>query len=151
MLNEVGRYRKQQASRNLRPACSVRLHEAGLCRNPAHQEVGARRRESCLEIVGMKKGMRKEFGIIRSRCTRGTMKAETKDLSMLERDILEWDIPEEVLAVLLKDRTTGRNLIWATDDYADRGKGFAAWRKSWLNEAGICRNSAHHEEDVKET
>lgn len=79
------------------------------------------------------------------------MKAETKDLSMLERDILEWNIPAEVLAVLLKDRTTGRNLIWATDDYADRGKGFAAWRKSWLNEAGICRNSAHHEEDVKET
>ena len=54
------------------------------------------------------------------------MKAETKDISMLERDILEWDIPEEVLAVLLKDRTTGRNLIWATDDYAERGKGFAA-------------------------
>ena len=54
------------------------------------------------------------------------MKTETKDISMFERDILEWDIPEEVLAVLLKDRTTGRNLIWATDDYAERGKGFAA-------------------------
>lgn len=54
------------------------------------------------------------------------MKTEIRDISMLERDILEWDIPEEVLAVLLKDRTTGRNLIWATDDYADRGKGFAA-------------------------
>ena len=54
------------------------------------------------------------------------MKAETKDLSMLERDILEWSIPEEVLAVLLKDRSTGRNLIWATDDYAERGKGFDA-------------------------
>ena len=46
--------------------------------------------------------------------------------SQLERDILEWNIPEEVLTVLLKDRTTGRNLIWATDDYAERGKGFAA-------------------------
>ena len=54
------------------------------------------------------------------------MKTETKDISMFERDILEWDIPEEVLAVLLKDRTTGRNLIWATDDYAERGKGFCA-------------------------
>ncbi len=54
------------------------------------------------------------------------MNAETKDLSMLERDILEWSIPEEVLAVLLKDRSTGRNLIWATDDYAERGKGFDA-------------------------
>ena len=37
-------------------------------------------------------------------------------------DILERNVPEEVLAVLLKDRSTGRNLIWATDDYAVRGK-----------------------------
>ena len=37
-------------------------------------------------------------------------------------DILERSVPEEVLAVLLKDRSTGRNLIWATDDYAVRGK-----------------------------
>ena len=51
------------------------------------------------------------------------MRAETRDCSQLERDILEWDIPEEVLAVLLKDRTTGHNLIWATDDYAERGDG----------------------------
>ena len=42
--------------------------------------------------------------------------------SALARDILEWSIPEEVLAVLLKDRSTGRNLIWATDDYVARGK-----------------------------
>ncbi len=27
----------------------------------------------------------------------------------LARDILEWHVPEEVLAVLLKDRSTGRN------------------------------------------
>ncbi len=46
--------------------------------------------------------------------------------SALARDILEWNVPEEVLAVLLKDRSTGRNLIWATDDYAARGKGFGA-------------------------
>ena len=43
-----------------------------------------------------------------------------------ERDILECHVPEEVLAVLLKDRSTGKNLIWATDDYAARGKGFGA-------------------------
>ena len=54
------------------------------------------------------------------------MNAETTDCSQLERDILEWNVPEEVLAVLLKDRTTGHNLIWATDDYAERGDGFAA-------------------------
>ncbi len=47
----------------------------------------------------------------------------TKGTSGFDRDILEWNIPEEVLAVLLKDRSTGRNLIWATDDYAERGKG----------------------------
>ena len=29
--------------------------------------------------------------------------------SALKRDILEWHVPEEVLAVLLKDRSTGRN------------------------------------------
>ena len=33
---------------------------------------------------------------------------------VLTRDILERHVPEEVLAVLLKDRSTGRNLIWAT-------------------------------------
>lgn len=44
----------------------------------------------------------------------------------LARDILEWHVPDEVLAVLLKDRSTGRNLIWATDDYAARCKGFGA-------------------------
>ena len=50
----------------------------------------------------------------------------TKGISGFDRDILEWSIPEEVLAVLLKDRSTGCNLIWATDDYAARGKGFGA-------------------------
>ena len=54
------------------------------------------------------------------------MNAKMTDCSQLERDILEWDIPEEVLTVLLKDRSTDRNLIWATDDYAVRGKGFGA-------------------------
>ena len=49
-----------------------------------------------------------------------------KETCGFDRDILEWSIPEEVLAVLLKDRSTGRNLIWATDDYAARGKGFGA-------------------------
>lgn len=53
------------------------------------------------------------------------MRTNTTD-GVLKRDILEWHIPEEVLAVLLKDRSTGRNLIWATDDYAARGKGFGA-------------------------
>ncbi|MBQ3342919.1 MAG: hypothetical protein IJG84_13540 [Kiritimatiellae bacterium] len=45
------------------------------------------------------------------------MQSEAKDIGDLDRDILEWNVPEEVLAVLLKDRSTGRNLIWATDGY----------------------------------
>ncbi|MBR3223082.1 MAG: hypothetical protein IKF72_12745 [Kiritimatiellae bacterium] len=45
------------------------------------------------------------------------MRGKSTD-SALARDILEWNVPDEVLAVLLKDRSTGRNLIWATDDYA---------------------------------
>ena len=48
------------------------------------------------------------------------MRGRTTD-SALKRDILEWNVPEEVLAVLLKDRSTGRNLIWVTDDHAARG------------------------------
>ena len=49
------------------------------------------------------------------------MRGKSTD-SALARDILEWNVPEEVLAVLLKDRSTGRNLIWVTDDHAARGK-----------------------------
>lgn len=43
---------------------------------------------------------------------------------MLERDILECDLPPALLAVLLQDRASGRNLIWATKDYEERGAGF---------------------------
>ena len=53
------------------------------------------------------------------------MRDRTTDCA-LKRDILEWNVPDEVLAVLMKDRSTGRNLIWATDDYVARGKGFGA-------------------------
>lgn len=45
--------------------------------------------------------------------------------SVLTRDILECNVPDEVLAVLLKDRSTWCNLIWATDDYTARDKWFA--------------------------
>lgn len=42
-------------------------------------------------------------------------------------DVLEWQLPIEVLRVLLKDRTTGQNIVWATKDYEHQfgtGKGF---------------------------
>lgn len=41
-----------------------------------------------------------------------------------ERDLREWNIPEEIMSILLKDRTTGKNIIWATEDYSSRGEGF---------------------------
>ena len=44
-----------------------------------------------------------------------------------ERDIKESYIREripEVLDLLLKDQTTGRNILWCTGDYAGRGEGF---------------------------
>jgi len=37
------------------------------------------------------------------------MRGKSTD-SALARDILEWNVPEEVLAVLLKDRSTGCNI-----------------------------------------
>lgn len=42
-------------------------------------------------------------------------------------DILENDILRkypDVLAELLRDHTTGRNIFWATNDYEERGKGY---------------------------
>lgn len=42
-------------------------------------------------------------------------------------DIIEDDIElldSELLHILLLDRTTGKNIIWATDDYASYGRGF---------------------------
>ena len=44
-----------------------------------------------------------------------------KETCGFDRDILEWNVPEEVLAFLLKGRSTGRNLIGATDDFDVKG------------------------------
>ena len=49
------------------------------------------------------------------------MQSDAKDIGDLDRDILEWNVPDEVLAVLLKDRSTGRNLIWAMGDFDVKG------------------------------
>ena len=42
--------------------------------------------------------------------TNNRMNDKTTDCSQLERDILEWDIPEEELVVLLKNCTTNHML-----------------------------------------
>ena len=39
-------------------------------------------------------------------------------------DILEDELSPEILAQLLRDRTTARNILWCTHDYAQRGKGY---------------------------
>lgn len=46
-------------------------------------------------------------------------------------DIANPDIPESrfspsILQALLRDQSSGRNILWATDDYAVRGKGYRA-------------------------
>ena len=38
-------------------------------------------------------------------------------------------IPLRVLKVLLQDKATGQNIVWATDHYADRGEEYAAERE----------------------
>ena len=60
------------------------------------------------------------------------------------RDILEWHVPEEVLAVLLKDRSTRRNLIWATDDYPARGKVMDWNRGEPVEFRAIAENGGGH-------
>ena len=39
------------------------------------------------------------------------------DPDLEKRDILESEIPRDVLDILLKDRTTGENIKWMTDSY----------------------------------
>lgn len=45
-------------------------------------------------------------------------------LDVLEGDILEYS--PKLLALLLKDKTTGRNILWATDDYSSNGDDYKA-------------------------
>ena len=63
---------------------------------------------------------------------------------VLTRDILERHVPEEVLAVLLKDRSTRRNLIWATDDYTARGKVMDWNRGEPVEFRAIAENGGGH-------
>ena len=40
-------------------------------------------------------------------------------------DILEGNIPKDILDALLRDHTTQRNIFWATKDYEQWGDGYA--------------------------
>lgn len=43
-------------------------------------------------------------------------------IDIQEDELLDWG--HEILETLLADRTTGENIIWATDDYSSRGEGY---------------------------
>ena len=43
-------------------------------------------------------------------------------IDILEDEIKSWG--DKILETLLIDRTTGKNIIWATDDYSSRGDGY---------------------------
>jgi len=45
---------------------------------------------------------------------------DLKNVDISEEDILQFD--KELLDILLVDRTTGKNIIWATDDYKSRAE-----------------------------
>ena len=43
-------------------------------------------------------------------------------IDILEDEIKSWG--HDILETLLLDRTTGENIIWATDDYKSHGEGY---------------------------
>ena len=45
-----------------------------------------------------------------------------KSIDIKENDLLKID--RSLLEILLKDKTTGKNIIWATDNYAKYGKAY---------------------------
>ena len=47
-----------------------------------------------------------------------------KSIDIKENDLLKID--PELLSILLKDKTTGNNIIWATDNYAKYGFSYSA-------------------------
>ena len=60
-------------------------------------------------------------------------------IDILEDEIRSWG--HEILGNLLRDRTTGENIIWATDDYKSRGVGFSFHDPITLDK--ICGNNRH--------
>ena len=45
-------------------------------------------------------------------------------IDVIEQDIADYSYP--LLDILLVDRTTGKNIIWASDDYAHLGERYEA-------------------------
>ena len=53
-------------------------------------------------------------------------------IDILEEDIICIDV--NLLKILLKDRTTNKNIIWATDDYIELGNGFLSSEQITIEE-----------------
>ncbi len=64
---------------------------------------------------------------------------EKNCIDIKENDILKID--KEILELLLKDKTTGRNIIWATDNYSKHGAQYA-FEKPVLMELITSRNGS---------
>ena len=47
-----------------------------------------------------------------------------KSIDIKENDLLKIDL--ELLSILLKDKTTSNNIIWATDNYSKYGFSYSA-------------------------
>ncbi len=60
-------------------------------------------------------------------------------IDILEDEIRSWG--HEILDNLLRDRTTGENIIWATDDYSSRGDGFCFYAPITIDK--ICGENRH--------
>ncbi len=60
-------------------------------------------------------------------------------IDILEDEIKSWG--HEILVNLLRDRTTGENIIWATDDYKSRGEGYGF--HDFITLEKICGENKH--------
>lgn len=60
-------------------------------------------------------------------------------MNINKADILEGNIPKEILDVLLRDHTTQRNIFWATKDYEQWGEGYAEMDE--ITYEKICDNN----------
>ena len=59
-------------------------------------------------------------------------------IDIKEEEIRSWG--HGILETLLRDRSTGENIIWATDDYAERGEGYTFYDQ--ITAEKICCNES---------
>lgn len=61
------------------------------------------------------------------------------EIDIQEEEIRSWG--HGILKTLLRDYTTGENIIWATDDYAERGEGYTFYDQITAEKI-CCHNSS---------